>query len=232
MRRPHLLILAALLALAAWVTPAGAARIKAPSSRQCVPPRVPVVAADPQAVLYLAPENREYPEFLSVYGCSHKTGRSYSLGAVPPSVGTPSGGGGVRLATLDGTMAAYAAGSGGPAGASWLVVVRDLSSGKVVHRVPSGTPAHPEPPRTSNGLPVGYVGIGPVESLVLKDDGALAWIAQDDFVGHASYQVHALDKTGGRVLAEGPEVEPHSLALAGSTLYWTQDGKPMSTTLN
>jgi hypothetical protein len=151
---------------------------------------------------------------------------------VPPSVGTPSGGGGVRLETLDGTMAAYEAGSGGPAGASWLVVVRDLSSGKVVDRVPTGTPPHPEPPRTNNGLTVSFVGIGPVESLVVKTDGAVAWIAQDDFVGHLSYQVHALDTAGGRVLAEGPEVEPHSLALTGGTLYWLQGGVAHSATLN
>jgi hypothetical protein len=192
---------------------------------------VPVVAADREAALYLAPEDPEYPEFLSVYGCSYKAKRFDLLGEVPESVGTPVGTRGVRLETLAGTMAAYEEGSGGPTGASWLVDVRNLATGKLVHRVPSGTPAHPEPPRTEHGLTVTHVGIGPVESLVVKSDGAVAWIVQTSRE-NGTYQVHILDKTGSRVVAEGPEVERHSLALAGSTLYWTQGGKPMSASLN
>lgn len=118
-----------------------------------------------------------------------------------------------------------------PTGASWLVVVRNLATGKVAHRVPSGTPAHPEPPRTEQGGTFTDLGIGPIESLVVKKDGAVAWIVQASRE-NGTYQVHALDMTSERVLAVGPEVEPHSLALAGSTLYWTQDGKPMSAGLN
>jgi len=234
MRRVGLLILVAQLALAAWVTQAAAARrdTKTASSPRCVPARVLVVAADSRAALYLAPEDPEYPEFLSVYGCSYKTKRSHRLGEAPSTAGGPGAAGGVRLETLDGTMAAYSTGSCRPGTAGSVVVVRDLSSGAVVHCIPSGTPAHPEPPRTEDGLTFSQVGIGPVESLLVKSDGAVAWIAQDDFVGHSSYQVHALDKTGSRVLAEGPEVEPHSLALAGSTLYWTQGGVPHSARLD
>jgi hypothetical protein len=37
---------------------------------------------------------------------------------------------------------------------------------------------------------------------------------------------------GIRTLASGPTVAPSSLALAGSTLYWTQEGKPFSAVLN
>jgi hypothetical protein len=234
MRRILLFIIAAPLALAVWVTPAGAGGAhrdtKTAPKLRCLPSRVPVVAADREAALYLAAEDPELPEFLSVYGCSFKSGRSYQLGELPGAP-SPSGGGGVRLETLEGTMAAYEAGSGGPAGASWLVLVRNLSTGKVVHRVPSGTPAHPEPVRTEHGLAVSYVGIGQLESLVVKGDGAVAWIVETS-KENGTYQVHILDKTGGRVVAEGPEVEPRSLALAGSTLYWLQGGKPMSATLN
>jgi hypothetical protein len=221
------------LALLVSATSAGAAHrdTKASSKLRCLPPHARAVAADSQAALYLAPEAPPaLPEFLSVYGCSYKTKRSYRLGYVPPSVCTPGNCGGVELETLAGTMAAYEVSSGGP-GASWLVVVRNLATGKVVHGVPSGTPAHPEPSRTEPGGTFTDLGIGPIESLVVKKDGAVAWIV-DTSKENGDYQVHALDMTGERVLAVSPEIEPKSLALAGSTLYWTQGGVPESAALH
>jgi hypothetical protein len=47
-----------------------------------------------------------------------------------------------------------------------------------------------------------------------------------------SFEVHAADRTGSRLLASGPTIDPHSLALAGSTLYWTQGGKPFTASLD
>jgi hypothetical protein len=41
-----------------------------------------------------------------------------------------------------------------------------------------------------------------------------------------------VDKNGSRLLASSTEIDPSSLALAGSTLYWTQGGKSMSSPLN
>jgi hypothetical protein len=104
----------------------------------------------------------------------------------------------------------------------WHVVVRDLRTGRVLHRVPTGMKeiAHPM-----------YVGDGPTTAIVVKSDGAVAWVL-DTAQQAARYQVHALDKSGERVLASGSDVDPHSLALAGSTLYWKQGGKPFSTVLN
>jgi hypothetical protein len=68
---------------------------------------------------------------------------------------------------------------------------------------------------------------------VVKSDGAVAWIVAIYGREHpAEYEVHALDRTGSRVLAFGPGISPRSLALAGSTLYWTQGGNPMSAPLN
>ena len=60
------------------------------------------------------------------------------------------------------------------------------------------------------------------------------------------FDVYACDKSGTRLLASGTNVDPSSLALstgatgigvypssiAGSTLYWTQEGKQASSTLN
>jgi hypothetical protein len=122
------------------------------------------------------------------------------------------------------------------------VVVRDLRTGRVLHRVPTGAPLEPKP---------GYVGVGNVVSIVVKSDGAVAWIADDyerSGTAHGTeyIDVYAVDKSGTRLLAAGTEIDPSSLALSvggsnigqgsrtapGSTLYWTQGGQPMSASLN
>jgi hypothetical protein len=130
------------------------------------------------------------------------------------------------MATLSGPVVAYevasATGAEGQAQTvSFTVVVRDLRGGRVLHDVPSGTPA-------ANPF---AVGVGRTVAVVVKSDGAVAWIAKaPPYEG--TYQLHAVDKSGSRVLATGADIDPSSLALAGSTLYWTQGGKPMSAPLD
>jgi len=68
-------------------------------------------------------------------------------------------------------------------------------------------------------------------TIVAKSDGAVAWIVESRTY-EDGYQVHAVDRTGSRLLAVCSDIEPHSLALAGSILRWTQGGKPMSASLN
>lgn len=46
------------------------------------------------------------------------------------------------------------------------------------------------------------------------------------------YQVHIADQSGGRILASGTDIASDSLALAGSTVYWTQNGQPYAAPLN
>ncbi len=113
------------------------------------------------------------------------------------------------------------------------VVVRDLGDGRVLHRAPTDSTTEPEPFRLR------VIGADQVYSLVLKTDGAVAWISGDI----AGYRVRAIDKHGERLLAAGPEIAFESLALGGpefdyetlarigSTVYWTQGGKPMSARL-
>ena len=77
--------------------------------------------------------------------------------------------------------------------------------------------------------------------LVAKPNGSVAWIAED-FERSAPatstseearyYDVYASDKSGTGLLASGLDVSPSSLALGGSTVYWTQGGKPASAVLN
>lgn len=103
-----------------------------------------------------------------------------------------------------------------------LVIVRDLRTGRILHEVLTGTLVKPEPPTE---------GVGAAQTLVVKSDGSVAWtVAADREEG--TYQVHAVDRTGSRTLATGGDIAPESLALAGSTIYWTQGGAPQSATLN
>jgi hypothetical protein len=141
---------------------------------------------------------------------------------------------GIEHVTLAGSVVAYEEffiGGYGSERAESRVIVRDLRNGRVLHRVPNGTPPTPEP---------GVVGIDNIVSLVLKSDGAVTWIAEDGNTISPSnpsasvpaYEVEAVDASGTRLLASGAEIDPHSLRLAGNTAYWTQDGKTMSTKLN
>jgi hypothetical protein len=69
--------------------------------------------------------------------------------------------------------------------------------------------------------------------LELKRNGSVAWIA-GPHPGYAArpFQVFKTDASGRQVmLASGEDIEPHSLALSGSHLYWTQGGAPFSALL-
>ncbi len=163
----------------------------------------------------------ELPEFLSIYGCSYGHKRSYLLGPILSS--SESGGAGVIHETLTGPIVAYEEIlNESPCCQHWRVVVRNLHNGHILHRIPTGTPIKPEP---------FSVGIGLAVAIVVKRDGSVAWIVET-IQELGGYQVHAVDKSGSRVLASSPDIDPTSLALAGSTLYWTQGGQPESATLN
>jgi hypothetical protein len=211
-------VLAALFTVAA---PADAGTQKK-SVSSCPPPHSRVLLADEQAQVFELPESGPGPfRREEVGGCAYHHGRAFMFGE-PLGEPSPQGNSGVSSETLAGAVVAYessfmpAVESRQVGGA--VIVVRDLRSGRVLHKVPSGT--------SSGGL-----GIGPALSLVVKSDGAVAWttsaLPQDGY-----YQVHALDKSGSRMLAIGESINPYSLALAGSTLYWTQEGKPFSAPLN
>lgn len=211
----------ALLLTTAWVS-AAPARRKTPT--KCTQVHARPITADAQAQVYEAPEVPSEPG-LTVYGCTYRAGRSYSLGgssSQQPEAG-PGGESGVLDATLAGTAVAYAKTTFYEArGSRKVVFVRDLRTGRVLHEILTGTPVKPEPPTE---------GIGTVVALVVKSDGSVAWIVGTD-PEDGTYQVHALDATGSRVLATGANIDPSSLALAGSTLFWTQGGKPASAVLN
>jgi len=165
--------------------------------------------------------------YLRISGCARGRKRSYVLGESPNF--TSVGGRGIDHETLAGTMVAYEeiTGNALPEGGSeksWLVLVRNLRSGQWIHRAFTGVARRPKDE-----------GVGPLSALVLKPDGSVAWSAK---VGGLSgyvppeYEVHALDKSGSRLLASGADIAPHSLMLKGSALSWIQSGQQASTVLH
>jgi hypothetical protein len=230
MRYTTIVLAAILTGLLASTSIAVAARPRRNATPKCPPANEGVVVADAQAVLYKAtttvyePEEHKFVEGREeIFGCAHGAKRSYHIGL--PPYGGPGESGGVVPVTLVGPIVAYGVGeNGGIEGvtethSSHEIWVRNLRTGKLIHRMPNGSP--PAKP--------GYVGLGDTTAIVVKSDGSVAWIVG---TGDGA-QVRSADKTGEHLLAAAsPAIDPNSLALAGSTLYWTQGGKPMSATLN
>lgn len=201
----------------------GAAQAHKELSARCIRREPHVLVANARAVVYEGYE--------AIEGCAYGSRRSYALGPIP--YGDPYGGTDVARETLSGITAAYEIFESQVLNnKGWRkrwVVVRDLRNGRVLHRVPTGVSARPSQ--------VGNVGIGRTTGLVVKGDGAVAWIVATgeelpNGEEQGTFQVHAVDSSGSRVLASGANIDPSSLALAGSRLYWMQGGVPMSAVLN
>jgi hypothetical protein len=217
--RRIVICVASVLAMLLVAAATSGARIRHPAPLRCAPGHAHLIAADKQAQVYTAPTAFGY---LEVYGCAYGHKRPYHLGPVP-ECGTGAGRCiGVERETLAGSIVAYEESSTGLYTSSWLVIVRDLRNGRVLHKVPTGAP---NPPTSQ------FVGDGFTVAIVVESDGAVAWIVENG-IKPSAYQVHAVDKTGSRILASGTDIDSHSLALAGNTLYWTQGGKPFSASLN
>lgn len=214
---------------------AGATSSKARTYRsvaaQCPPAHSHVLLADAQAQIYTVREVvNTYYERVRVHGCAYGHRHPYLLGEVKTCEGGGGGGGagcgGITLEALGGPMVAYEEFSGSDSGTISVVLVRDLRTGRVLHKVPTGTRGKPSP---------AHVGVGRASAIVVNNDGSVAWIAENEELsaGAITYcEVHAVDQSGSRVLASGTNIGPESLALAGSTLYWTQGSQPTSAYLN
>ncbi|MHB1538021.1 MAG: hypothetical protein ACYCYN_05885 [Solirubrobacteraceae bacterium] len=165
-----------------------------------------------------------------VFGCVYG-GKHYWLGLVPMG-GHEEGLPRARHVVLSGAIAAFESltviGSGSEAGHSTKYVeVVNLKAGRTIYKVPTGTLTGAHKPHA--------VGVGMVTAIVVIRDGAVAWIVENFGetveTGAPYFEVHAVEKAGERVLAAGNGVAPASLALAGSTIYWTNEGRPESASL-
>jgi hypothetical protein len=198
---------------------------------------------DRAARVYIAPDPSE-PEFHEVFACANGYG-SFILENVAvyeePSAtcanGCPPAHGSVALA---GAMVGYAETEpaetkyGNCFCGAWHVAVRDLRTGRVVHRAPTGgTKLAPTTKPYTVPEPGDYVGVGPAVDVVVRPNGSVAWIAKN--LGYdgmqAGYEVHVLDRHGRRILAHSPHIAPRSLKLIGDEIHWVEDGVTMSSTI-
>jgi len=241
MRRFVLSVIFALVVLLATTAASGARGLAAPTG--CPPVHAHVLHADRQAVVFWIGEH--YVEtteglhgpthvvvpIIGIRGCVRGHPRSYKLGGPRESEG---GGAaqsfsGIGHEVLGGTMVAYeefagAANFEGLTEASWLVIVRDLRSGRLLHEVATGIGAKAQ---------AGFAGVGRAAAIVVKRDGAVAWIAENyERSGRAKYfEVHAVDQMGSKLLAAGTGIDLRSFRLTGSTLAWKQRGQRFSSLL-
>jgi hypothetical protein len=165
-----------------------------------------------------------------IYGCVYGHRGAYLLGVEPYfQVVSRYGDGyssGDRNIVLAGPIVAYEhfVLAEGLDGYKWGVAVEDLRTGAMLRDEPTGK-------RKVSGEPELEFGIGHTTAIVLKSDASVAWIVETS-ADEGRYQLHAADATGSRVLAEGPDIDPTSLALANNALYWTQAGQPHAANLN
>lgn len=151
-----------------------------------------------------------------VYLCSYRTGRRTAIGWDDCFNAL-----GVVEVRFTRRFVALGLWSCAPGGTSATVDLRSTASGRRVRRILR--PGGDDPGELEY-----------VTDLVVRRDGALAWIIElrDAADSPARYQVRSsLSGTASTILAEGNDIAAGSLALAGSTLYWTQGGLARSATL-
>jgi hypothetical protein len=169
-------------------------------STTCGPESARTLAVSRQARVYLS--NGQ------VYGCAIATGQSYRLGAGQRTLREDH----VGVIAVAGRYAGYGLSSFGVDTVSAQVVVRDLANGQVPHAAPA----------TSRVLVESFQSI---DSIVLKPDGAVAWISQvGSVISHGRYlEVHRIDSRGQALLDSGAAIVSRSLRLRDSTVTW-RDG--------
>jgi hypothetical protein len=200
-----------------------------PAPDSCAVPHKQVLAVDAQAQVYVL---RSGVGQRMIFGCAKGAKRSFSLGP-SPACQSPNDCVGVESFALAGTVVAFGSVTiaepivpGEAAQRRFLVQVRDLSTNRILHIAPTGLPATPTP---------GLTGVGRARAIVVTEDGAVAWVAQDETDAVPGvYEVGADDAGGLRLLAAGPDIDPSSLTLTGSTstVHWSQAGQSASAALN
>ena len=197
-----------LIALAACGSSLG----KAPggsAAASCGPARAKTLAVDQTARVYESGGN--------VYGCSTASRRSYRLGASARSIREGRAG----PIALAGTDVAYGYTVYGVDTVSAQVRVRDLATGKQLRSEPATTaPARVEFRES-------------VDSVVVRSDGAVAWIGESGSVisGPTTTEVDRADARGLAKVDSGSGIDVHSLRLHGATVTWRHGGRSRSASL-
>jgi hypothetical protein len=197
-RRLGLLAIVALCAgygLAAAST--GAARTGTAPGVVCGPRSAHTLAGDSVA--------RVYSSAGKAYGCVAGGARSYRLGRT----GNCIGGEQIQTVRVAGRIAAYGLDTCGVDTGNATVNVRRLTTGVSLKQLPATTK-------------IGVEGFQSIDSLVVKPDGAVAWIATATSIGKPTFirQLQRSDTRGFSVLDSGRAVAAASLTLHGSKLSW------------
>ena len=182
---------------------AGASSVAHPTSPVCGPANAKTLATSHAA--------RVYGSAHGVYGCAAGAGRTYRLGQRPTCVGA------ARIApvVVTGILAGYGAERCGVDTASAEVIVRRLTDGRVLTRVPATTTS------------VGAEFFQSVTALVLKGDAAVAWIAVNRSIisTNSATEVHRDDRAGSALLDSGAGIATRSLRRDGSLVTWKHDDR-------
>jgi hypothetical protein len=167
--------------------------------------------------LALTARARVYASGGDVFGCARGTHRSYRLGGSGSSVRE----GRVGPVALAGLDASYGLAHFGVDAGSSQVLVRRLSDGRRLRSLPAVT--RPQRPESYSA----------VDSVVVKADGSVAWIATARSIlgGSPDIEVHRADRRGRALLDAGPRIDAGSLRLRGSWLRWRDGGVTRSATL-
>lgn len=197
-------------AVAVALVPANAA---AQSSEGCRAAGSRTVIATNQGRIFTVRDRLRGRPVTFYFGCLYRVNRAFALGRDFRGrnfVDT------LRHARLAGPYAGYAVTStvDRPCGSAAEVRVKDLRTGRM-ERTAAGA-AQPGPER--------------ITDLELKPNSSVAWIATTCVpAGPGRDEVNAVDGDGRRTLDSGldgaaDDVQGASLALSGSTLYWTKGG--------
>jgi hypothetical protein len=154
----------------------------------------------------------------SVYGCAVGHATKYLLGASGRSPRAT----GVGPVVVAGDVAAYGLTRSGVDTVSAQMVVRRLTDGA---QLASAAATARTPVEAAQS----------VDSLVVKSDGAVAWVgdAHSVFAPRGTdIEVHKIDRHGATLLDSGPTVSLTSLRLRGSNLSWKHGGAIRRATLD
>jgi hypothetical protein len=201
-KRTPILLIAAALAVGATITAPSGA------TSNCVPAGAHVLASSASAAVYSSGS--------VVYGCSDLTRLQTKLGHVSSCIQAHR----IYPVRVVGDLSAYGDEVCGVDTGTTSVVVLRLSDGKQLSS---------DPATTGLVFPESYESIG---SLVLRSDGAVAWISVTQSVvgGAAKIEVQK-DDHGQRLLDSGAAIKPGSLVLHGSMLSWKHGRATRNATL-
>jgi hypothetical protein len=179
----------------------------------CGPSSAKTLVADTSARIFSQAGN--------VYGCARGHGHNYLLGQASGTLVRPIRQNRVGNFTLAGVDAGYSETLMGVDTLSAEVVVRRLDDGRTIHTASATT------------KPLGPEFFQSVLAIVVKADGAVAWVATGgSIIRHGKEtELDRIDKRGETTLDGGAGIDARSLRLNGSRLSWRHGVATRSATL-